>query len=409
MTVAAPYPARLRYLRHMTLWTLLLFDGVVFLPVAMELFWHRSAAVPVLLVLAAALVVSCAVAAHFMIASVAAGGPPPMTRRVRVAFGCAAAGALIAPVVAAPLYSPSTGPPAPWLLLPALFTAAVMAGSGLPRFRTAVAGAVLAAGAGAAGAANAGQEVLPAVVVGAFAVTAACAAVAAQVWFWDVAAQADRARQLEGEAAVAGERLRFAAELHDIQGHSLQVIALKSELAARLVEADPARAVAEMREIESLAREALRDTREVAYGYRTVNLTVEIANATRVLAAAGVHCATRSDADPPALAPAAERLLGLVVREATTNVIRHSRAANAEIELVRDGAEVRLLMANDAPLTPSAAGSGGGLAGLAERFEAAGGSLSWRRGEDRFEVTAMLPAHVPVPAPVVTRDGAASR
>lgn len=404
MNAAAPYPARLRYLRHMTLWTLQLSVGAVFLAFTLELFSLPSAPLPVVLVMAAALVWSCAVSAYFMIASVAVGGPQPMTRRVWIAFGWAVAAALIAPVLSAPVYPSTPGPPVPWLVLPGLLTAAAVAGSALPRFLTAVAGTVLAVGAGATGAAIAGREVLPAVVIAAIATVSLTTAVAAQVWFWDVAAQADRARQLEGETAVAGERLRFAAELHDIQGHSLQVIALKSELAARLVEADPARAVAEMREIESLAREALRDTREVAYGYRTVNLTVEIANATRVLAAAGVRCATRSDADPPALAPAAERLLGLVVREATTNVIRHSRAANAEIELVRNGAGVRLLMANDAPLTPSTAGSGGGLAGLAERFAAAGGSLSWRRGEDRFEVTAMLPAFLPVVA-----DGAASR
>ena len=194
------------------------------------------------------------------------------------------------------------------------------------------------------------------------------------------------------DGSVAGERLRFAAELHDIQGHSLQVIALKSELAARLVADDPARAVAEMREVESLARQALRDTREVAHGYRTVSLTTEIANATRVLAAAGVSCTTSSSL--PVVPPAAERLLGLVVREATTNVIRHSRAARAEITLTPQGDAVRLLVTNDAALvsTPETAVTGGGLAGLADRFAAAGGTLTWHRDADTFTVTAEVPA-----------------
>src|SRR5688572_22380659 len=165
VTVAAPYPARLRYLRHMTLWTLQLSVGAVFVGFTLELFSLPSAPLPVVLVMAAAVVWSCAVSAYLMIASVAVGGPQPMTRRVWIAFGWAVAAALIAPVVAAPLYSPSMGPPVPWLVLPGLLTAAAVAGSALPRFPTAVVGTVLAVGAGAAGAAIAGREVVPAVVI----------------------------------------------------------------------------------------------------------------------------------------------------------------------------------------------------------------------------------------------------
>jgi two-component system, NarL family, sensor histidine kinase DesK len=385
---AAPYRTRLRYLRHITLWTLLLFVVVVFGSLAMELLQHRSAPMPALLVLVAAVVGACAVSAHFMIASVAPGGPAAMTRWVWIAFALGAAGALAAPIVSTWLYPPAQLLPSPWVLLPGLLTSAAVAGSGLPRSATAVAGTTLTVAACATGAAMVGHEMLPAVLGGAVAAGVASGSVAVQVWFWDVAAQVDRARQAENEAAVAGERLRFAAELHDIQGHSLQVIALKSELAARLVGADPSRAVAEMREIEALARQALRDTRDVAHGYRTVSLTTEIANATRVLAAAGVRCATRQDDDPPALPPATERLLGLVVREATTNVIRHSRAATAEISLTRHDGGVRLLVSNDAPLPPDRVATGGGLAGLAERFAAAGGKLGWQQGDNTFTVTA---------------------
>lgn len=385
--MTAPYRARLRYLRHITLWTLLACVGAAFLAVALDLVGRRSEPVPVLLVLAVCAVGSGAVATHFMIASVAPGGPPPMTRRIRTAFAGASVGVVAAPIVAASLYPSGDGPPVPWLLLAALFTAATVVGSGLPRFPTTVVGTALNVAAGAAGAVVGGEDVTSAVVLATVASLSCSFAVVAQVWFWDVAAQIDRARQVEGEAAVAGERLRFAAELHDIQGHSLQVIALKSELAARLVASDPSRAVAEIREIESLARQALRDTREVAHGYRTVSLTTEIANATRVLNAAGVRCATRHDDDLPALVPAAERLLGLVVREATTNVIRHSRAAHAQIALTRYGGGVRLVVGNDAPLAPAPA-EGGGLTGLADRFAAAGGSLGWRQDDDAFTVTA---------------------
>lgn len=388
MTVAAaPYRTHLRYLRRITLWSLLLFVGAITVMVVLELINHRTGPLPTVLLMAVAVVSGCGVSIHFMRVSVLADGPPPMTRRVGLAFAGAAAATLAAPVAAAPLYRSTPDLPMPWLLLAALLVSAAMAGSGFPRLLTAVTGAALIVAAAAAGATVAGRDMLPAVGVALISTVAATSSVAAQLWFWDVAAQADRARQVEGEAAVAGERLRFAAELHDIQGHSLQVIALKSELAARLVGTDPERAVAEMREVESLARQALRDTREVAHGYRTVSLATEIANATRVLAAAGVRCTTGQDDDLPTLAPATERLLGLVVREATTNVIRHSRAASAEIALTRHEGGVRLLVRNDAPLGGSPAAAGG-LAGLADRFASAGGTLVWRQDDDSFTVTA---------------------
>jgi two-component system, NarL family, sensor histidine kinase DesK len=377
--------SRLRYLWHMTLWTLQVFVGLVLFAATLELIHRQPAPLPAVVWLAVVLVGSCAMSAYFMIAAV--GQREPMTRRVRIAFGLAATAALTAPVVSPALYPDNYGSGPQWLLLPGLLTSAAMAGSGLPRLPTAAVGTVLTTVAGALGAAIADTDVPENALVGGIATVVSCVSVAAQVWFWDVAAQVDRARQVEGAAAVADERLRFSAELHDIQGHSLQVIALKSELAARLVGTDPARAVAEMREVETLAREALHDTREVAYGYRTVSLTTEIANATRVLAAAGVRCVTAQDDGLPPLAPATERLLGLVVREATTNVIRHSRAGHAEITLTGHDGGVRLLVHNDAPLVSSSA-TAGGLAGLAERFAAAGGTLTWRQDDDSFTVTA---------------------
>ncbi|UPZ27268.1 histidine kinase [Streptomyces sp. LRE541] len=112
------------------------------------------------------------------------------------------------------------------------------------------------------------------------------------LWAWDTARRLDEARRLEAELAVRDERLKFAANLHDIQGHHLQVISLKSELAARVVDTDPARAAAEMREVRQLAADALSDTRAVVQGYRRTTLDDEITNATRVLAAAGIDART---------------------------------------------------------------------------------------------------------------------
>jgi two-component system sensor histidine kinase DesK len=165
---------------------------------------------------------------------------------------------------------------------------------------------------------------------------------------WQVAARLDDARRLAGQLAVADERLRFAADLHDIQGHHLQVIALKSELAARLAEADPARAAEQMREVQQLAGDALRETRSLVQGYRRTTLDAEIANASKVLTAAGVEVRADVDAELAAALPEGPRsLLGLVVREATTNLLRHSRATRAAVVLVPDGAGARLIIDND--------------------------------------------------------------
>ena len=212
------------------------------------------------------------------------------------------------------------------------------------------------------------------------------------LWSWDAADRLHTTRQRATEAAVHEERLRFAADLHDIQGHHLQVIALKAELATRLAERDPARAAAEMDQVRCLAIDALHDSRAVVQGYRRTTLEEEIANVTRVLAAADID--TTMTVSDGATSP---HLLGLVVREATTNVLRHSRAQHAEVDYrVVDGI-ARLRMGNDGAPTDGSTRTtpspdpGTGLASLAERLAAAGGQLTWSHRGDRFEVLASLP------------------
>lgn len=227
------------------------------------------------------------------------------------------------------------------------------------------------------------------------------------LWAWDTARRLDEARRLEAELAVREERLRFAADLHDIQGHHLQVIALKSELAARLVDVDPARAAVELKEIRQLSADALSDTRAVVQGYRRTSLDDEIGNATRVLAAADIDA--RMTLDPAAVAAgltdSARHLLGLVMREATTNVLRHSRAGHAEVDYrIADGS-ARLRVSNDGAEDRPGASDGTGLRTLAERLEAAGGELTWKRDGALFVVTAALPTK-PLQSPNPA-DGAA--
>src|SRR5829696_3172956 len=213
------------------------------------------------------------------------------------------------------------------------------------------------------------------------------------LWGWEVAARLERARRLSAELAVTDERLRFAADLHDIQGHHLQVIALKSELAARLAASDPVRAAVEMQQVQRLATEALRDTRAVVQGYRRTALHEEIANTTRVLAAADIDARMQIDpaADADRLSETSRHLLGLVMREATTNVLRHSRARRAEVDYRVDAGLARLQVRNDGAIDQPGASPGSGLRTLAERLTAAGGRLTWERDGDRFLVAASLP------------------
>ena len=213
------------------------------------------------------------------------------------------------------------------------------------------------------------------------------------LWGWEVAARLERARRLAAELAVADERLRFAADLHDIQGHHLQVIALKSELAARLAATDPARAATEMREVQRLATEALQDTRAVVQGYRRTTLDAEITNATRVLAAAGIDA--RMQVDPAAtsdrLSETSRHLLGLLVREATTNVLRHSQARHTEVDYRVEAGRARLRVGNDGAVAGPSPSRGSGLDMLAERLAAVGGTLTRVHDGDRFVVAASLP------------------
>lgn len=203
------------------------------------------------------------------------------------------------------------------------------------------------------------------------------------VWFWDMVLTLDRARSVSGELAIARERLRFAADLHDVQGHHLQAIALKAELAERLVGNDDDAARAQAAEVAELARTALRDTRAVVQGYRRSNLTGELTNAREILEAAGVKTEVRGDATlvPPPLQP----LFGALVREGTTNILRHSRARHCTLDIAVDGSRTRVVLSNDAA-NPAGGQEGSGIDGLRHRFATLNGHVDSRHDGERFEL-----------------------
>lgn len=178
-------------------------------------------------------------------------------------------------------------------------------------------------------------------------------------------------RQELADAAVITERERIGRDLHDILGHSLTAIAVKAGLARRMVERQSGDAVREIAEVERLAREALADVRATASGYREVSVGAEIALAAMVLRAAGIT--PRVPVAVDAVDPSARELFGFVVREATTNVIRHSGAKVCTITLGVDWVTIQDDGAGVDPVEPASGGSG--LSGLRERVREFGGVL----------------------------------
>jgi len=193
-------------------------------------------------------------------------------------------------------------------------------------------------------------------------------------------------QEIERLAALA-ERERIARDLHDVLGHTLTLIVLKSELASRLAERDPARAAREIREVEQVSRTALADVREAIAGYRA-SWDDELARARAMLDAAGIR--GEFTGHPASLGRAAEEALALAMREAVTNVVRHARATVCRVRCERRGDELRLEVIDDGRGgTPS---PGNGLRGLRERVEAVGGSVAWH-GARGMRLAVTLPAN----------------
>lgn len=191
--------------------------------------------------------------------------------------------------------------------------------------------------------------------------------------------------EIEHLAKVA-ERERIARDLHDLLGHTLSVIILKSELASKLAERDPERARNEIRDVERISRDALTQVRAAVRGYRSGGLQAELESARDALDAANVTLTC--DIARTQLPPSHEAMIALAIREAVTNIVRHARATRCRIALEpRDGAYAVTIVddgrGGDAPF-------GSGLSGMQERIEALGGTLT-RDGSHGTTVTIVMP------------------
>ena len=174
-----------------------------------------------------------------------------------------------------------------------------------------------------------------------------------------------------GRLAKMAERERIARDMHDVLGHTLSVIVLKSELAAKFVEVDIARAIAEIRDVEKVARESLSELREALSGYRASGINEEFVRARNVLETAGVRFDCETENLP--LTPSQESVFALALREGVTNIVRHARANSCHVRLARDADAFRLEIADDGK--GDASTEGAGLSGMRERIEALGGTF----------------------------------
>lgn len=204
--------------------------------------------------------------------------------------------------------------------------------------------------------------------------------------------------EIEHLAQVA-ERERIARDLHDLLGHTLTVIAIKSELANRLLDRDPARAKQEMLDVELTARKALADVREAVVGYRSDGIASEISRARRTLLAAGVTLIT--SVDTIETAPAIANVLCLTLREAVTNIVRHAHATLCTITLTVSGGTLRMTIADNGNGVQGREGSG--LLGMRERCSAQLGTvrvLSDTATGTRVELDLPMAAHAETAQPM---------
>jgi two-component system sensor histidine kinase DesK len=207
-----------------------------------------------------------------------------------------------------------------------------------------------------------------------------------------VNAELTEAREELARRAVAEERMRFARDLHDLLGHSLSLIALKSELAGRLVDRDPVRARQELADVEAAARRALAEVRDAVSGYRQVSLDQALVEARSALSAAGITLRARPPAEP--LPPTVDAVLGWVVREAATNALRHSGAGVVVVDVAVAGDAVVLTVTDDG--RGSSAPRGAGLTGLEERVAGVGGRLQAGPSAARgFRLAVTVPLRLP--------------
>jgi len=219
------------------------------------------------------------------------------------------------------------------------------------------------------------------------------------LWVLEVMHELERSRQTQATLAVAEERLRFSHDVHDVLGRQLSTIAVQAELAATLAERGDARAPRYILQVRETAHEALREARDLARGYRPLDLHAEVDGAVSLLRSAGIT----ATADLEELPEPWHEPIARVIREAVTNVLRHSTATRVDFRY----AGGRVVIRNDGAVRkaePTGTGSGTGLVGLAEQLAPTGARITTGHRDDEFVVqvdlaTAPRTRHEPATRP----------
>lgn len=214
--------------------------------------------------------------------------------------------------------------------------------------------------------------------------------------FYDLIRELEQTREREAELAVVRERVRFASDLHDIQGHTLHVVKLKIALAQKLLLSDAGRAEKELRETYALVSDTIVQTKELAYAQRRLNLTAEIENAKNLFEAAGIRVRVTREAEVDSRV---SELLGQVLRETTTNILRHAQATQVQITLSESG----ITIVNDG-VTADAPAELSGLSVLKQRVAGDGGELTVQQHDGRFRTAAVFPPAHTGTTPAARRD-----
>ena len=210
--------------------------------------------------------------------------------------------------------------------------------------------------------------------------------------FWHSYRQLIAAREQLAHLAVTEERLRFARDLHDLLGQSLSVLVLKSELVSKQLPdgaSEPLRQ--EVKDISQVARKSLNDVREAVAGYRRATLQAEITSARTALRAAGIGLLVEDSVG--SLPPEQDGVLAWCLREAVTNVVRHSGATRCEVRLSRDDGSATLDVNDDGKGAISLNG-GSGIAGMRERVVLVGGTLDVTTGDGGLRLRVKVPQPV---------------
>ncbi|MGE8203545.1 sensor histidine kinase [Heyndrickxia sp. NPDC080065] len=187
--------------------------------------------------------------------------------------------------------------------------------------------------------------------------------------------QLDQANEKIKELVKREERTRIARDLHDTLGHTLSLITLKSQLVEKLTKIDPERAQIEAKEIEKTSRSALKQVRELVSNMRSITIAEELIQVQEILKAAGITYHHQGLTDTSEIPPVSQNIVSMCLREAITNVVKHSKAKNCSITILKTTENIRFIVKDDGIGLKNKGIDGNGLKGMEERLSLIDGNL----------------------------------